>query len=343
MRRQKLPSNTTMSQKSNDFRQIMKKAVALRASIHYCIWNARRLAIGCVWIKFLRMLIDRTHRNWSFVTAVLFVAAVLLYVAYARTWPNGPSGRTLPGMLFGVVGTLLMVFAGLLAVRKKTVRLRLGSLSWWLKGHLWLGLLSVPLIFFHTAFRWGGWLEILLWLTYGVVIVSGIVGLALQNVLPRVMKIQLPSEAIPDQFREVCRRLILTADEKVLAQCTPMRVEAFIAGTAKSVVAAQADPLDVLANFYLRSVRPFLGPSPADRLLATSEQAQQVFDQVRASLPDTCHATVDGLEQLCQDRRELAQQQWLYRWLHGWLKIHVPFSVALLVFAVIHVVTALYY
>jgi hypothetical protein len=289
------------------------------------------------------MLVDRSHRGWGLFTAVLFIAALLLYVAYARSWPNGPSGRTLPGMLFGVVGTLLMVFAGLLAVRKKTVRMQLGSLSGWLKGHLWLGLLSVPMIFFHAAFRWGGWLEILLWLTYGVVIISGIVGLALQNVLPRIMKIQLPAEAIPDQFPEVCRRLVLAADEKVLALCTPMRVEAFIAGTARSVIAAEADPLDVLANFYLRSVRPFLGTSASDKLLATHEQAQQVFDQVRASLPDTCHATVDGLEQLCHDRRELAQQQRLFHWLHAWLRIHVPFSVALLVFAVIHVVTALYY
>jgi hypothetical protein len=199
------------------------------------------------------------------------------------------------------------------------------------------------MIFFHAAFRWGGWLEILLWLTFGVVIVSGVIGLALQNVLPRVMKVQLPAEAIPDQFAEICRRLILAADEQVIAQCTPLRMEAMLGGTAKSAGAASADPLDKLADFYLRSVRPFLQPSSNEKQLATDEQAQQVFDQVRASLPDTCHATVHGLEQLCNDRRELAQQQRLYHWLHAWLKIHVPFSVALAVFAVIHIVSALYY
>jgi hypothetical protein len=289
------------------------------------------------------MLVDRTHRSWGLLTAVVFVIALSLYVVYARMSPHGPSGRTWPGMLFGVAGTRLMVFAGMLAVRKKTVRMRLGNLSWWLKGHLWLGLLSVPMILFHAAFRWGGWLEILLWLTFGVVIISGFVGLALQNVLPRLMKIQLPAEAIPDQFGEVCRRLVLAADEKVVAQCTPPRMEAIMTGATAGGIAAQPDPLDVLANFYLRSVRPFLGPSPGGKMLATQEQGQQVFAQVRASLPDTCHATVTELERLCHDRRELGQQQQLYRWLHAWLRIHVPFSVALFVFAVIHIISALYF
>ena len=58
----------------------------------------------------------------------------------------------------------------------------------------------MPLIFYHAAFRWGGTLEILLWWTFAVVVVSGLVGLALQNVLPRIMQLQLSSEAIPDQL-----------------------------------------------------------------------------------------------------------------------------------------------
>jgi hypothetical protein len=247
-------------------------------------------------------------------------------------------------MLFGVAGTLLMVFAGLLSVRKKSVRLRLGSLSWWLKGHLWLGLLSVPMIFFHAAFRWGGWLEIMLWIALGVVVVSGMVGLALQNVLPRLMKVQLPAEAIPDQFAERCRRLVLSADERIVAQCTPAVVQTAMGSSQQSAASASSTPLEGLASFYFRSVRPFLGKEPLhDRVLATREQARQVFERVRATLPESCSATVDWLEQTCDERRQLALQERLFRWLHGWLKIHIPCSVALLVFTVVHVVTALYF
>src|SRR5687768_16730866 len=160
------------------------------------------------------MLVDRSHRAWAIFSLLLLIVCTLLYIVYARSWTSGPSGRSWPGMLFGVAGALLMVFAGFLSVRKKFVRARLGSLSWWLKGHLWLGALSVPMILFHSAFRWGGWLEIMLWLTLTVVVASGLFGLALQNILPRTMKAQLPDEVIPDQFAEVCRRLVLFADEK---------------------------------------------------------------------------------------------------------------------------------
>jgi hypothetical protein len=228
------------------------------------------------------------------VVSGLFLAAVSLsYAIYASKWPNGPTGRSWPGMLFGVVGTLMMLFAAALSLRKKTVRMRLGSLSWWLRGHIWIGTLSVPLIFFHAAFRWGGWLEISLWLILATVVLSGVFGVVLQNMLPRSMKLQLPDEAIPDQFTEVCRRLILAADEKVIAQCTPAVVEASVARGPHLASGPVNSPLDMLAAFHVHTVRPFLAPlATANPRLANSEQAQLLFDRVRASLPECCHPTV---------------------------------------------------
>ena len=290
------------------------------------------------------MLVDRSHRSWIALSAFTLIVSSALYYVYSRSWPGGPSGRTLPGMLFGVVGTLLMLFAGLLSVRKKTVRLRMGSLTWWLKGHIWLGLLGVPMILFHAAFRPGGWLEIALWIILAVVIASGIFGLVLQNLIPRAMKLQLPNEAIPDQFAEVCKRLILSADEQVVTHCTPAVVEAAVTGPGEGPASVGAQPLAWLASFYIHTVRPFLGPGPmTDLQLGNAEQAQLVFERVRASLPETACATVDRLEQACRERRQLAHQEKLYGLLHGWLKIHIPFSIALAVFIVIHVISALYY
>jgi hypothetical protein len=49
------------------------------------------------------------------------------------------------------------------------------------------------------------------------------------------------------------------------------------------------------------------------------------------------------LKTFCTERRLLAEQERLYRWLHGWLAVHVPLSVAVLVLGAIHVWTALKY
>ena len=289
------------------------------------------------------MLIDRSHRPWLVLFAMLTLVATALYWWYAATWPGGPAGRTWPGMLFGVAGTALMVFAGLLSARKKTLRLRMGTLSWWLKGHIWLGLLSVPLIFFHAAFRWGGALEFLLMIVFLAVIVSGLLGVALQNILPRLMKTQLDSEVIPDQLDRLCQVLRQEADEQVIVSCGE-KVERAMSGDRKSSQPSTADSEGWLVGFYLDTIRPYLATGPAaGSVLANSRQGELVFERARASVPEKFHDTIDRLEELCRVRRDLQSQARLYGLLHGWLKIHLPLSVALLVFTLRHICTALYY
>ncbi len=295
------------------------------------------------------MLIDRTHRNWFAAFVALSLVAAGLYWWYAATWPGGPAGRTWPGMMFGVVGTVLMVFAGLLSARKKTVRLTMGSLSWWLKAHIWLGLLSVPLIFFHAAFRWGGVLELLLMIVFLTVIVSGLLGLMLQNILPRVMKTQLDSEVVPDQLDHLCHVLQQEADQLVIACCGGEKVAQAISGNGKTGssstgVSSKADSESWLVGLYLDTIRPYLEPRcPAGSVLVSSRQGELVFERARASVPEEFRETIDRLEELCRVRRTLQSQARLYGLLHGWLKIHLPLSVVLLVFALLHIVTALYY
>jgi hypothetical protein len=290
------------------------------------------------------MLIDRSHRLWLIFTLMATAAATALYVWYAQHWPSGPTGRTWPGMAFGLAGTLLMLIAGLFSARKKTLRLRWGSLSGWLRGHIWLGLLSVPLIFFHAAFRWGGLLEQVLMAVFLLVIASGIVGVVLQNILPRLMKTQLDVEAVPDQMAHLCVGLQREADACLVASCGAEAVERALAADSQSLLASTADPANWLIGFYLNTVRPYLGAVDVPgTVLANSRQGELVFERVRATVPDKLRETVGQLEELCRTRRRLQYQSRLHGLLHGWLKVHIPLSVVLLVLVVLHIVTALYY
>src|SRR5713226_2974348 len=98
-----------------------------------------------------------------------------------------------------------MVFAGLLGARKKVPVWRVGRAQTWMRGHLWLGLLSLPLILFHGGFRFGGPLTSVLMVLFIIVIVSGVLGAALQHYLPRVMTLQVPMETIYEEI-EACAR-----------------------------------------------------------------------------------------------------------------------------------------
>jgi hypothetical protein len=52
---------------------------------------------------------------------------------------------------------------------------------------------------------------------------------------------------------------------------------------------------------------------------------------------------VTELQRLCDERRQLAEQERLHRLLHGWLLVHIPLSAVLLVLGVAHAVMSLYY
>jgi hypothetical protein len=283
------------------------------------------------------VLIDRTHRSWAVITLGLLAASTALYAWYAATEPGGPRGGSGPGLLFGIAGSALMLFAGLLAARKRFPRWQIGSAQAWLRAHIWLGMLSVPLILFHAGFRLGGTLEQVLMAVFAFEILSGFFGLAMQQAVPRAMKIMAPSQAIYEQIPVVCERLKSAADKLFVEQKIPLMIDAPAEG-------ATLTPEDALRSFYLRLVRPFLAFETAgSSRLAQETFASAQFDEHRSGLPERLRGVIDNLRRICDERRQLLSQQRLHAWLHGWLMIHGPAAAILLVLGLIHAVTALYY
>ena len=99
-----------------------------------------------------------------------------------------------------------------------------------------------------------------------------------------------------------------------------------------------------LRRFYFNEVRPFL-EHPAERrlLLSDANNAQLGFSGLRTLLLARAHATVDDLEDVCEEARQLQKQQRLHHWLHLWLLVHIPISLALIVLGAVHAVMALKY
>src|SRR5258708_4980437 len=98
------------------------------------------------------------HRN-------LLAVATAVYIPYSLHSPQGPRGGSPLGLTYGIAGFLFMLFVGLLGARKKVPVWRVGRAQSWMRGHLWLGLLSFPLILFHGGFHFGGPLtRMLMWL-----------------------------------------------------------------------------------------------------------------------------------------------------------------------------------
>jgi hypothetical protein len=265
------------------------------------------------------MRIDRTHRPWMVGTIVAFLAAAIVYVAYALRIPGGPRGGTVVGLAFGIAGYAVMLFEGLLGVRKKVPVWRLGRASAWMRGHLWLGVLTLPLITFHSGFAYRGALTAVLMLLLAIVVASGILGAILQHYLPRMITTRVPMETIYEEIPHVRAQLREEAEQLV--------------GTL--AVETEHDDKVRFRETYARSIRPFLE--------APDTAASPVFQSLRQTTPVAFHQTLEDLENICEEERQLSRQGQLYRWLHAWLLVHVPLSIALLILGGIHAVMALRY
>ena len=86
------------------------------------------------------------------------------------------------------------------------------------------------------------------------------------------------------------------------------------------------------------------------RALADPGKAAEVFGKLLAlpglATPDGTSPVEKMLGQLATytaERELLAEQEFLQRWLHGWLYVHIPLSAAMLVLGAAHVVMTLYY
>jgi hypothetical protein len=304
------------------------------------------------------MRIDRSHFSWLLFTLVATALSTLLYIAnfHPRSLPfhlplpaflgEAPPTRQAPGatplgLIFGSVAFAIFLFASALGIRKKQRVWPMGNVRFWLKAHIWLTILTIPLVLFHCGFRIGGhhaqWLVVL----YVIVMASGFFGLALQQFIPRMMKDGLPREVVFEQIPHLRGQLFAAAAgirESLLAR---ERSAASEAHTAE--VAVAADPsIRVLVQFLDEDCLPYLAAPHGGHLrLGETGMATGVFRSIRLSVATEWRSDVDALEQWCNERRWMDLQTKFQHWLHGWLLVHVPASFALLVFTAWHAWAAL--
>src|SRR5262249_41071649 len=89
----------------------------------------------------------------------------------------------------------------------------------WMKAHIWLGLVTVPLVVLHSGGRFGGMLTTLFVTVFAVVIASVIWGLVLQNALPKLLVEAAPAETVYSQIDRVGRQYAAEAQRLVLLAC----------------------------------------------------------------------------------------------------------------------------
>lgn len=317
-------------------------------------------------------------RKWVIAISAVSLLAAAAYVAEWSAEGRLPGGSSRTGFLYGVAGGLIILFELLLWPRKRVRSWRIGSAQLWLRAHVWLGLLSVPLVVMHARlFFIGGLMNLALMGAFVIVIASGIWGLVLQQFLPKLLLEQVPAETIYDQIEHVAAQQCADAEKLVRALCEPFPdrsgagtiaqaghphdqpdedAEYAVVTGFRSMTGIQGKVLETVPIYnvipgtqeisrrFFTELRPYLlagaaGGSP----LAGPLESARFFDALRAASPAAAGGLIDQLRQVCENRRQFDVQARIHGWLHGWLLVHVPVSVVLGILLLIHVPVALWY
>ncbi len=301
-------------------------------------------------------ILNRAHIPWFLFVLLATIAAGWIYLGnfYPARLPTGlelpPSlvqpvsdhrsiGGTPVGLFFGAISFAIFIFGALLGLRKRVVLWPIGSVQSWMRAHIWLTLLTIPLVLLHCGFRLGGPMTNLLMALYAVVMLSGIYGLFLQHRLPGIMQERLPAETVYEQIPHLRSQLVLAAEKMRHSLQPGARLKA-----DPGALAVDPESEAALANFLQDQVLPYLEARRGRRYrLGDPGYGDDTFRFVRLRVAEGYRGRVDEIQGWCDQRRLLDLQVRLHHWLHGWLFVHVPASFLLLLLTAWHAFITLFY
>ncbi|HVT43216.1 MAG TPA: hypothetical protein VMT00_02390 [Thermoanaerobaculia bacterium] len=272
------------------------------------------------------MSVPRSGPAWRRIFVVLLAAVIGFWFWFSRgEFPHG--GSTI-GLIYGTSGFLLILLLSFFGIRKRWYRSRLGTLEQWLQAHIYLGLLVLVVLLLHTGGRFNDRIAVITLILLGVVVISGIAGSILYVTVPRLLtevESDLTVEEISEQLNQLGRTMARLASgrsaafQKIYGELIRLTLPASFAGWG-------------LLVSRLKRRRP---KEPADwtRLLTLAPAEEQ--EELRQLLV------------ISRQRKELllrlTYQQRYRNVLEFWLYIHVPFTVALLLFSIVHIAAVFYY
>ena len=253
--------------------------------------------------------------------------ATLAAIAPAASWYAGaklgfwdwPKASGPFGVGLGIFGGLIVIFEMLIAPRKWYRGWRLGATKLWMRWHVYLGFLCLPVIVIHSGFAFGGWLSAATMILFLIVIASGIYGLVLQQWLPKKLFDEIPKETVASQ---VSVAVELHREE------------------ARQLIATIRNPS--LDEFFTQTYDPYLtNGSRSGSPLASVADGERLFARLKAVLPADSESAVEQLAKWAALRRQWDRQVRINWWLHSWLAVHLPFSVAMTGLMIGHAIFAM--
>lgn len=272
------------------------------------------------------MAVPRSGIVWRRIFAILMIASAASYLWYSRR--EFTHGGSTMGLVYGIAGLALCLLLAFFGVRKRWYKSTFGTLEQWMQSHIYLGLLAFVILLMHTGGRFNDGIAVTTLVLVFVVVASGALGAVLYVTIPRLLtevESNLTVEELSDQLNQLARNMARTASgrsapfqriyEELMRESTP----GGLAGWRLLLSRARRRPRQDGGDWArLLGVVPKEEQDELRQLLVFSRQRKELL-----------------LRLVYQQRYKNVLEFWLY--------IHVPCTVALLAFAVLHVIAVFYY
>jgi hypothetical protein len=271
------------------------------------------------------MSVPNSGPVWRRVFFVLLIGTSASYWYYARK--EFTHGGSTFGLAYGIAGTALILLLAFFGIRKRWYRSTFGTLEQWLQSHIYLGILVLVILLFHTGGRFNDKVAVATLVLVIIVVASGMLGAILYATVPRMLtevESELTVEELGDQLNQMARSMA-------------------------RIASGRSAPFQRIYDELLRQTAP--GPLAGWRLIVSrlKRKSQQDADWARliGLVPREEQEELRQMLVVSRQRRELllrlVYQQRYKNILESWLYVHVPFTIALLAFAILHVAAVFYY
>lgn len=212
--------------------------------------------------------------------------------------------------------------------RKQVYRRRAGALRYWLLAHVYLGIVAGILLLLHGGASTGGALTSLLMISFDLVIVSGLFGVACYLIVPRIMTSIEGEPLLIEDLR--ARRAELSDDLTVIGQKCGEEVRDII----RRKVRRRYLSFSYLLRQYLRR----------EELSALEAEARKDLhpEVERLSDPEAQRYLIEAVEATVTLRR-VDSLIYLHQLLKLWLAPHVVATSLMLVLMFVHIVQVTFF
>ena len=270
-------------------------------------------------------IFDYKHYFFFKIAVVVILLAFIAYIAFEP--PLGHYGGSWLGYILGIISALLVFWMTWYGIRKRRYR-GSGATQGWLSAHIYLGTALTVLVTLHSGFNFGINIHTLAYGLLLIVVISGFFGNYTYMIYPRQMTENMGEDNLDGL-------LLRIADADKLARQIALIMPDDINNTVSRACSETA-----IGNGLLEQLRGYQPNCPtANAVAQLTLMGKDLPSDQRKPYRELYSIMVRRLSLVKRVRQDL-----MYRARLGfWLYFHVPFTIALLVAMMAHIIAVFFY